>query len=249
MRRIARGRYNRYVDTTLPEISDITCHKLVTPVGGHVSVTAGEKMNITWNSWPASHHGPIIYSLAHCHGYCGVLDREYLQFLTIDGSEHPFDSTHEYQSTHPVRDNSFSWLVQTPADIPSGNYVLRHEVVVRGQDEQQDGFQFYPQSTCFNIAVTGTGTIQPASITKEAKLSQDIKPGIFHNFLYNLTGTFNRIKALLYRQSCDRSRGEQAERSSDEQCNRGRGTTCISSSIQDRYNRTCRSLNNGLFLR
>lgn len=71
-----------------------------------------------------------------------------------------------------------TWLVQIPADLAAGNYVLRHEIIALHSAGSADGAQNYPQ--CFNLAVSGTGSVQPSGVLGTA-LYQETDPGILYN--------------------------------------------------------------------
>lgn len=43
-------------------------------------------MVLQWNTWPESHHGPVIDYLAKCSGDCSEADKESLSFAKIAAS-------------------------------------------------------------------------------------------------------------------------------------------------------------------
>lgn len=64
---------------------DITCHKQATPGNTYVPVTAGKSIDLQWNTWPDSHHGPVLTYLARCPGGdCTKVDKSKLNFFKID---------------------------------------------------------------------------------------------------------------------------------------------------------------------
>lgn len=79
-----------YVDPTAFGAPDIICHRTARPAGGHVRVAAGDSVALTWNTWPDSHHGPILDYLAACGGDglspCEAVDKTALRFFKIDGA-------------------------------------------------------------------------------------------------------------------------------------------------------------------
>ncbi|KKY35528.1 putative endoglucanase iv precursor [Diaporthe ampelina] len=63
-----------------------------------------------------------------------------------------------------------------------GNYVLRHEIIALHSAGNVNGAKSYPQ--CFNLAVTGSGSVQPSGVPGTA-LYRSTDAGI----LYDLYGT------------------------------------------------------------
>lgn len=63
--------------------ADIICHKGATPGNKVVTVQAGSEVELVWNTWPESHHGPITNYLARCHGDCTKVKKEKLTFFAI----------------------------------------------------------------------------------------------------------------------------------------------------------------------
>ncbi|KAI0471720.1 carbohydrate-binding module family 1 protein [Xylariaceae sp. FL0804] len=145
---------------------DIICHKSATPAGGHAQVAAGDSISIQWSEWPESHHGPMLDYLAACDGDCSSVDKTALEFFRIDGVGITDNSAAPgtWGSDVMINDNN-TWLVQIPASLKAGNYVLRHETIALHSAGSEGGAQNYPQ--CFNLAVTGSGTSVPAGTLGE----------------------------------------------------------------------------------
>ncbi|KAK3326629.1 glycoside hydrolase family 61 protein [Apodospora peruviana] len=142
---------------------DIICHRDATPGGGHATVAAGSKISIQWTpEWPESHHGPVIDYLAACNGPCETVDKTTLKFFKIDSSGYINGSVPGYWASDALVTNGNSWLVQIPADLKAGNYVLRHEIIALHGAGSANGAQAYPQ--CFNLQVTGSGSNVPAGV-------------------------------------------------------------------------------------
>ncbi|KAK4210159.1 glycosyl hydrolase family 61-domain-containing protein [Rhypophila decipiens] len=138
---------------------DIICHRGAKPAQGHASVKAGSKVNLHWNPvWPESHQGPVIDYMAACNGPCETVDKSQLKWFKIDGAGH--DGT--TWAADALVANGNSWLVQIPADLKPGNYVLRHEIIALHGGANINGAQSYPQ--CFNLEVTGSGSNLPAGV-------------------------------------------------------------------------------------
>ncbi|KAK4232939.1 glycoside hydrolase [Achaetomium macrosporum] len=159
---------------------DIICHKSATNAGGHAVVAAGDKVFIQWDTWPESHHGPVIDYLANCgDAGCESVDKTTLEFFKIDevGLVDGTSAPGVWGSDQLIANNN-SWLVEIPSNIKPGFYVLRHEIIALHSAGQANGAQNYPQ--CFNLQVTGSGTATPAGVLG-TKLYTATDPGILAN--------------------------------------------------------------------
>ncbi|KAK4127257.1 lytic polysaccharide monooxygenase [Parathielavia appendiculata] len=152
---------------------DIICHKSAKNAGGHAVVAAGDKIFIQWDTWPESHHGPVLDYLASCgDAGCESVDKTTLEFFKIsevglvDGTSAPG----VWGSDQLIANNN-SWMVQIPSNISPGNYVLRHEIIALHSAGQANGAQNYPQ--CFNLQITGSGTAKPAGTLGTALYKAD----------------------------------------------------------------------------
>ncbi|SPJ86744.1 probable endoglucanase IV [Fusarium torulosum] len=170
---------NGYVEPNSFNDVDIICHKGARPGKGHVTVAAGDKITLQWNTWPESHKGPVIDYLARCPGNCETVDKNDLEFFKIS-AQGLIDMS--MQSGKWAADvlvaNGFAWTVQIPVDLAPGNYVLRHEIIALHGSGQPNGAQNYPQ--CFNLKVTGDGDLTPAGV-KGTQLYKADDPGILFN--------------------------------------------------------------------
>jgi len=43
-------------------------------------------MTLTWDTWPESHHGPVLDYLAKCDGDCSAAKKESLKFFKLDAA-------------------------------------------------------------------------------------------------------------------------------------------------------------------
>ncbi|KAJ0417650.1 glycosyl hydrolase family 61-domain-containing protein [Aspergillus carlsbadensis] len=139
---------------------DLICSLNATNAQGHVTVAAGDKINLQWTEWPDTHHGPVIDYLASCNGACETVDKTALEFFKIDGVGLVDNSAVPgVWGDDQLIDNNNSWMVQIPESIAPGNYVLRHEIIALHSAGTEGGAQNYPQ--CFNLQITGSGTDEP----------------------------------------------------------------------------------------
>ena len=111
--------------------------------------------------------------LAPCNGDCSAItDKEALEFFKIDeaGILDSSSAPGTWASDVLIQNNN-TWLVQIPANIKAGQYVLRHETIALHSAGQANGAQAYPQ--CFNIEITGDGTDVPAGVPATELYSTD----------------------------------------------------------------------------
>lgn len=165
---------------------DIICHKSATNAGGHAVVAAGDKITIQWDTWPESHHGPVIDYLANCGtAGCETVDKTSLEFFKIDevGLVDGSNAPGVWGSDQLIANNN-AWMVQIPENIAPGFYVLRHEIIALHSGNQANGAQNYPQ--CFNLQVTGSGTDTPSGV-KGTSLYTPTDEGILFNIYQSLS--------------------------------------------------------------
>lgn len=175
---------NGYVAPDAFQSPDIICHRSATPGKAHVAVRAGDSISIQWDTWPESHHGPVIDYLASCNGPCETVDKMSLKFFKIDGFGLVSGSDPGYWADDVLIANGLSWLVKIPEDIAPGNYVLRHEIIALHGANQTNGAQAYPQ--CFNLEISGTGNSQPSGVYG-TDLYRATDPGILFNLYTKFT--------------------------------------------------------------
>lgn len=162
--------------------SDIICHLNALNGQGHIQVAAGDRISLQWNTWPESHHGPVLDYLADCGGSCETVDKTTLKFFKIDGVGLVDDTTPPgIWGDDQLIANNNTWLVEIPSSIAPGNYVLRHELIALHGAGSANGAQNYPQ--CFNLQITGSGTVKPSGVLGTA-LYSPTDPGILVN-IYN----------------------------------------------------------------
>ncbi|KAK4103244.1 lytic polysaccharide monooxygenase [Parathielavia hyrcaniae] len=179
---------NGFVAPSAFDSGDIICHRSATNAGGHAVVAAGDKILLQWDTWPESHHGPVIDYLADCgDAGCETVDKMELEFFKIDevGLVDGTNAPGFWGSDQLIANNN-SWMVQIPSDLAPGNYVLRHEIIALHSGGDPDGAQNYPQ--CINLQVTGSGTAKPAGTLGTALYKAD-EPGIQAN-IYSTPVTY-----------------------------------------------------------
>ncbi|KAF9871314.1 glycosyl hydrolase family 61 [Colletotrichum karsti] len=169
---------------------NLVCHRDASNPIGYVPVSAGETIDIQWQGWPESHHGPVLTYMAFCgsqRGSCESVDKTKLDFFAIDkvGLIDPSKNATDFATARGIWasdvliQNNASWVVQIPSKIAAGYYVLRHEIIaLHFARYPGQGAQHYPQ--CINIQVTGGGVDIPAGISG-AKLYEAAEEGLVYD--------------------------------------------------------------------
>lgn len=88
----AKNQDNGFVEPSSFGDADIICHKEATPGKTSVTVAAGSDMTLEWDTWPESHHGPVLDYLAKCSGDCSEADKESLSFFKLGSSAGVLDA-------------------------------------------------------------------------------------------------------------------------------------------------------------
>ncbi|PKS10422.1 hypothetical protein jhhlp_002173 [Lomentospora prolificans] len=160
---------NGFVAPAAYNTPDIICHLGATPGAVAIPVNAGDELGIHWDTWPDSHKGPIIDSLANCEGPCQNVDKTKLKFFDIS-RQAVIDAASDLWAPNVLIRNDLTWFVKIPESIAPGNYVLRHEILALHAAGQANGAQSYP--FCFNLAVSSKGTDKPEGRSFEGYYSQ-----------------------------------------------------------------------------
>ncbi|KAK8122675.1 hypothetical protein PG984_011345 [Apiospora sp. TS-2023a] len=170
---------NGFVAATDLSNVNIACHRGGKPGALSAEVAAGGKVDITWDTWPESHHGPVIDYMAKCSGSCSSADPSALEFFKIDeaGLVDGASAPGKWASDDLIKAGN-KWTVTVPADLAAGEYVLRHEMIALHEGNREGGAQFYPQ--CVNLKVTGGGSAAPAG-TKATSLYTTKDEGVLFN--------------------------------------------------------------------
>ncbi|ROW06914.1 hypothetical protein VMCG_04150 [Cytospora schulzeri] len=169
---------NGYVAPDAYASADIICHRGATNGAlNNATVAAGDSIQVTWNTWPDSHHGPIIDYIASADDPTTV-DKTTLEFVKIQESGLISGSNPGTWATDNLISNGLTWEIPIPADLKPGNYVLRHEIIALHSAYSSDGAQNYPQ--CVNIQVTGSGSSLPAGTKGEALYTENDESIVFN---------------------------------------------------------------------
>ncbi|KAL1876965.1 hypothetical protein Daus18300_002572 [Diaporthe australafricana] len=158
--------------------ADIICHRdAKNGALNNATVAAGGKVTAIWNTWPDSHHGPVIDYLAPADDPTSV-DKTTLSWVKIAEAGVISGSNPGTWASDEILSNNLAWEITIPEGTPAGNYVLRHEIIALHSANQANGAQNYPQ--CVNIEVTGGSGSFPAGTSGEALYTAD-EEGILFN--------------------------------------------------------------------
>ncbi|KAJ4288555.1 hypothetical protein N0V90_011792 [Kalmusia sp. IMI 367209] len=152
----------------------ISCHKNAVNGGAFVSIKAGSKATLYWDTWPVTHKGPVIDYIAPFADSAASLSWTKLaQSGWISGSNPGTWAT----DTLIAQNNS--WPVTIPSNLAPGKYVVRHEIIALHAAGSTNGAQAYPQ--CINFEVTGSGTGKPQGGVAATTFYKASDPGILFN--------------------------------------------------------------------
>lgn len=165
--------------------ADIACHKSAKSVSSAATVAAGGSVTLVWDTWPESHHGPVIDYIAPVDGDFGSASAGSLSFVKLAEAGLNSGSNPGQWASDDLIANGFSWTVDIPSALAPGNYVLRHEILALHSAGNPDGAQAYPQ--CINIEVTGSGSAKPSGGVPATSFYTASDPGI----LFNIYASFD----------------------------------------------------------
>ncbi|PGH16782.1 hypothetical protein AJ80_05097 [Polytolypa hystricis UAMH7299] len=157
---------------------DIACHKSSQAAPSSAKVAAGSTITLQWNTWPDSHHGPVIDYIASCNGDCSSASASSLSFAKIAERGLISGSNPGNWASDDLIAQGNSWTVTIPSGLAAGNYVLRHEIIALHSAGQANGAQSYPQ--CVNLEVTGGGGSTPNG-SPATSFYTPTDPGILFN--------------------------------------------------------------------
>ncbi|KAL1582853.1 hypothetical protein WHR41_08643 [Cladosporium halotolerans] len=175
---------NGFVEPSKFGTSDIACHKSAKPGSTSIPVKAGDTLKLQWDTWPESHHGPVIDYLAKVNSFSSATASS-LSFFKIaeSGLINGASPPGTWASDNLIK-NGNAWNVKIPSSLPSGSYVLRHEIIGLHSAGSNNGAQNYPQ--CINLQVTGGSGSVPSG-TPATSLYKANDPGILISIYQSLS--------------------------------------------------------------
>ncbi|RPA85277.1 glycoside hydrolase, partial [Ascobolus immersus RN42] len=148
-------RYTRRYFTNGP-VPDFTSSDIACNVGGnspiseYINVKAGDKITFQWDTWPETHKGPILTYLLPCPGPCSHLT---LPTTNTWYKIHQSGYTGGIWATDRLIAQNLTSTLTLPSTLPSGEYLLRHEILALHEAGREKGAQFYP--SCAQLKVEG----------------------------------------------------------------------------------------------
>ncbi|KAH7378304.1 glycoside hydrolase family 61 protein-like protein [Pyrenochaeta sp. MPI-SDFR-AT-0127] len=150
-------------------ISDVQCGGYAaggvagsSPAALHAEVAAGSDVKLWWTLWPESHVGPSVTYMAQCpDSGCNNWMPESsavwfkVQELGREGTSNTWGAT-------PLMKAGGTVTYTIPKCIPSGYYLVRHELIALHAAYAYPGAQFYPG--CHQLKVTGGGSTKPSGL-------------------------------------------------------------------------------------
>ncbi|TFY77212.1 hypothetical protein EWM64_g6800 [Hericium alpestre] len=160
--------------------ADIACGLDAQFAGGVADAKPGSALVFEWGNigskdgaWPHN-VGPIMTYMALCKGSCTKFNGTDAQWFKIDQLGQKKDGTWyqgDLMAGKPI-------TLSLPTDLPSGDYLLRHEIIALHLAESVGGAEFYPN--CIQMRVTGGGssTKQPDNTVSFPGAYKANDPGI-----------------------------------------------------------------------
>ncbi|KIJ54077.1 lytic polysaccharide monooxygenase [Sphaerobolus stellatus SS14] len=176
--------YNPITDATS---SVLACNDPGTVTDPQLSATvaAGSSIEALWNNpWPHT-IGPVMVYMANCGGNCTSADPASLNWFKIDESGLLSGTVGNGQwGMGQLVAQGSTWTTTIPAALPSGNYMIRHELLAIHTSNQP---QFYPE--CAQLIITGGGSGSPGPTVKFPGGYSPTDPSIDINIYSNQMAT------------------------------------------------------------
>ncbi|ODN83049.1 hypothetical protein L202_01274 [Cryptococcus amylolentus CBS 6039] len=132
----------------------------MSPVGT-INANAGDEVVVQWDQWPTTGHpGPIGEMMAKCpNDNCSKVDATTLDWFSI--AQHNYDADTQQWPTDVLGANGLQWSFNLPTDLPSGAYILRHELIALHEEYKP---QHYP--IAMEIKLSSSGSNLPSLTCK-----------------------------------------------------------------------------------
>jgi len=162
----------RKITTTFPITSatdaDMNCGKGAVKAAQVATANAGDKVTLSWQSgqnknWGHS-LGPIMTYLAQVPAgqTADKFDTKNAKFFKIDQTGQTGGAGTGWVQASIK--NGKSYTLTLPANLPAGDYIMRHELIALHFAQKKDGAQFYPG--CIQLRVGG-GSAAPKAISAQ----------------------------------------------------------------------------------
>ncbi|KIY72598.1 lytic polysaccharide monooxygenase, partial [Cylindrobasidium torrendii FP15055 ss-10] len=138
---------------------DIQCNSQTAPAALLAPAKAGDELSFGWTVWPDSHVGPHITYMAKAPEGTDITtwtptasDKVWFKI-----GEAGFENG-SWGAIDLISNNNTA-KATIPSGLPSGQYLVRHEIIALHSAGTYPGAQFYPD--CFQLDLTGTGSDEP----------------------------------------------------------------------------------------
>ena len=122
-------------------------------------LVAGQNITAVWGQW-THQQGPLMVWMYKCAGEfssCTGAGKNWFKINQMGMFAPPLTGTS--WGTALIY-KTLKWEIPTPAELPSGYYLIRHELLAIHQSNTP---QFYPECAQLNITGRGAGTLPPAA--------------------------------------------------------------------------------------
>ncbi|KAG6895561.1 hypothetical protein C0992_000609 [Termitomyces sp. T32_za158] len=148
----------------------------------------GSKLEFTWDAgngenWPHN-TGPLMTYMASCGSTtCDKFDSTQAKWFKIDQQGRKDDGSGDWiqadvMAGQPAR-------VTLPANLASGNYLIRHEIIALHLATSLGGAEFYPSCSQFTVGGSQTGAPTGKELVSFPGAYNDNDPGIFDPQVFN----------------------------------------------------------------
>lgn len=167
-------------------ISDVQCGGYAaggaagsSPAALHAEAAAGSDVKLWWTLWPESHVGPSVTYMAQCpdSGCNNWMPESSAVWFKVQ--EQGRDGTSNTWGATPLMKSGGSVTYTIPKCIPSGYYLVRHELIALHSAYAYPGAQFYPG--CHQLKVTGGGSTKPSGLVSFPGAYKSTDPGITYD--------------------------------------------------------------------
>ncbi|KAI6708834.1 hypothetical protein PZA11_005883 [Diplocarpon coronariae] len=169
-----------------PSSPDLACNAGgATGVAGMCAVTAGQKLTVEMHQHQSrdcgqeaiggAHHGPVIIYMAAVTDATSA-DPAAAKWFKV--AEEGYDAATKVWADTTLNDNCGKKDFTVPADLATGDYLVRAELIALHTAGSAGGAQFY--MSCYQVHVQGPGSASPAGVSFPGAYSAT-DPGILIN--------------------------------------------------------------------
>jgi len=128
------------------------------------------------------HYGPVTVYMAKVSDARTAAGTSAGWFKVSEGGL--MSNNPDYWAVQVLNTNCGHWTFKVPSDLPSGDYLIRAEVIALHVAGSAGGAQFYP--ACYQVQLTGTGNANPPTVRFPGAYSAS-DPGILVNIHQDLS--------------------------------------------------------------